>query len=58
MGGYFTPLANQSCRLLSSTDLLNWAPIAATQIGSNGTVQFIVTCAPGSACRFYRLAMP
>jgi hypothetical protein len=50
--------ANQPCRLLSSTDTLNWVPIAADQIGSGGTVQFSVNCAPGSACRFYRLVMP
>ena len=50
--------ANQPCRLLSSTDLLSWVAIATNPIGSNGTVLFYVTCAPGSACRFYRLVMP
>jgi hypothetical protein len=50
--------AGQPCRLLSSPDLLNWVPIATTQIGSGGTIQFIVNCAPGNACRFYRLVMP
>ncbi len=50
--------AGQSCRLLSSPDLANWVPIATNQIGSEGTVLFYDTCAPGSACRFYRLVMP
>jgi len=48
----------QPCRLLSSTDMLNWVPIASSPIGSGGTIQFIVNCAPGGACRFYRLVMP
>jgi len=50
--------ANQSCRLLMSMDLSNWAPIATNQIGSDGTVLLYDECAPGSACRFYRLVMP
>jgi hypothetical protein len=50
--------AGQPCRLLSSSDMLNWVQIAATTIGSGGTVQFIVSRAPGPACWFYRLAMP
>ena len=50
--------ANQSCRLLSSVDLATWVPIATNCIGSGGTVLFNDTCAPGDACRFYRLVMP
>ena len=50
--------AGQSCRLLSSSNLTNWLPIATNQIGTNGTVLFYDTCAPGGACRFYRLVMP
>jgi hypothetical protein len=50
--------AGQSCRLLSSTDLLSWVPIATNQIGGEGTTQFSINCAPGSACQFYRLVMP
>jgi hypothetical protein len=50
--------AGQPCRLLVSTDLLNWAPIATNQIASGGTVQFIVSRDPGSVCQFYRLVMP
>jgi hypothetical protein len=50
--------AGGSCRLLSSLDLSSWFPIATNEIGSDGTVQFYDTCAPGSACRFYRLVMP
>jgi len=50
--------ADQPCRLLSSTDLTSWVPLATNQIGSDGTIPFNVNCAPGTACRFYRLAMP
>ena len=50
--------AGQSCRLLSSTDLSSWVPMATNQIGANGTVLFYDNYAPGSACRFYRLVMP
>jgi hypothetical protein len=50
--------AGQFCRLLSSPDLRNWAPIATNQTESDGTVLFYDTCAPGSTCRFYRLVMP
>jgi hypothetical protein len=50
--------AGQPCRLLSSTDLTSWVPLATNQIGSDGTIPFNVNCAPGTACRFYRLAMP
>jgi len=50
--------AGQSCRLLSSPDLLSWIPLATNQFGSDGTILFYDTCAPGSACRFYRLVMP
>jgi hypothetical protein len=50
--------AGQPCRLLSSADTLNWVPVATNQIGSGGTVLFYDTCAPGSACRFYRLVTP
>ena len=50
--------AGQSCRLLASSDLSNWTLIATNQIGTNGTVLFQDNCAPGNACRFYRLVMP
>jgi hypothetical protein len=50
--------AGQPCRLLSSTDLTSWVPLATNQIGSDGTISFNVNCAPGTACRFYRLVMP
>ncbi len=48
----------QACRLLSSMDLSNWVPLATNQIGSDGTVLFYDTCAPGSTGRYYRLVMP
>ena len=50
--------AGQTCRLLSSTNGSGWVPMATNQIGTNGTVLFYDTCAPGGACRFYRLVMP
>ena len=40
--------AGQSCRLLSSPDLSSWVPMATNQIGSDGTVLFYDTCAPGA----------
>jgi hypothetical protein len=48
----------RSCRLLSSADLSSWIPVATNQFGSDGTVLFNVNGSPGSACQFYRLAMP
>jgi hypothetical protein len=48
----------QACRLLASTNLSSWAPLATNQIGSGGTILFNVNCPPGSACRYYRLVMP
>jgi len=50
--------AGQSCRLLSSTDLSSWVPVATNCIGSDGTILFHDNCAPGGACRFYLLVMP
>ena len=32
--------AGRSCRLLASTDLLSWVPVATNQIGSDGTILF------------------
>ena len=50
--------SNQPCRLLVSSNLLDWAPIATNQIGVDGTFLFHDNCASGGACRFYRLVMP
>lgn len=47
-----------SCRLLMSTDLWNWVPVATNQIGSEGVVSFQDFCDPGITRRFYRLIMP
>jgi hypothetical protein len=49
--------SGQTCRLLTSLDLLNWVPIATNTIGGDGTILFNVNCAPGGGCRFYRLVM-
>jgi hypothetical protein len=48
----------QPCRLLVSTDLSSWVPIATNQIGAGGTILFNVNCARGGSCWFYRLVMP
>lgn len=48
----------QSCRLLTSSNLSNWVPMATNQIGTDGTVSFQDTCGPDHARRFYRLAVP
>jgi hypothetical protein len=50
--------AGRSCRLLSSTNLSSWVPIATNQVGSDGTILFNVNFPPGSPCQFYRLVMP
>jgi hypothetical protein len=51
-------ISGQTCRLLASSNFLNWMPLATNQIGSGGTTLFYDTYAPGNACRFYRLVMP
>jgi hypothetical protein len=51
-------IGGQTCRLLASSNFLNWMPLATNQIGSDGTTLFYDNYAPGSACRFYRLVMP
>ncbi len=49
--------AGQSCRLLTSADLVHWVSVATNQFGSSGTALFQDSFT-GAACRFYRLAMP
>jgi hypothetical protein len=49
--------AGQSCRLLTSADLVEWVSVATNQFGSTGTALFQDHSAAG-ACQFYRLAMP
>jgi hypothetical protein len=51
-------LPNQSCRLLTSSALANWLPIATNQISTNGMTTFQDGCAVGQTCRFYRVMMP
>jgi len=50
--------AAQTCRLLVSSNLADWASISTNQIGSNGTVVFQDNFTRGSSRRFYRVAMP
>lgn len=47
-----------SCRLLTSTNLANWLPLATHQIGADGTALFHVPVGTGNAQRFYRVALP
>jgi hypothetical protein len=49
-------LDGQSCRLLTSTDLANWSPVATNQVASSGTAVFDVNLIPGETQRFYRAA--
>jgi hypothetical protein len=51
-------IASNSCRLLTSVDLVNWLPIATNQLGSDGTVTFHDNCDLAGPCHVYRLVMP
>jgi hypothetical protein len=51
-------ISGQTCRLLASSNFLDWLLLATNQIGSDGTILFYDNYAPGSACRFYRLVIP
>jgi len=55
---YASAYPGLSCRLLVSSNFASWFVIATNQIGSDGTSLFHDNCAPGGACRFYRVAMP
>ncbi len=50
-------VSGQSCRLLISSDMANWIPIATNQIGPNGT-GLIHEVSGGETQRFYRVLMP
>ena len=50
-------LPDQSCRLMTSSSLANWMPIATNQISANGTTVFQDGCGIGQTCRFYRALM-
>jgi hypothetical protein len=49
--------AGQTCRLLTSADLVHWVSAATNQFANNGTASFQDNV-PTGACRFYRLTMP
>jgi hypothetical protein len=51
-------ISGQTCRLLASSNFLNWVPLSTNQFGPNGTTLIYDNYAPGSSCRFYRLVMP
>ncbi len=50
--------SNQWCRLLASSNLSNWIPVATSQIGADGTVLLHDSVGAGPSCRFYRAVMP
>lgn len=49
---------SQSCRLLGSSDLSNWSPMATNHFGVDGKVLFHIECDYGIAVQFYRLVTP
>jgi hypothetical protein len=51
-------ISGQSCRLLASSNFMDWMVFATNQIGTNGTAVFYDTCPSDSTWRFYRLVMP
>ncbi|MHB8522454.1 MAG: choice-of-anchor Q domain-containing protein [Limisphaerales bacterium] len=48
----------QRCRLLASTTLTNWLPIATNIVNTNGVVLFQDSIDPGVPDRFYKLIVP
>jgi hypothetical protein len=50
--------SNQWCRLLASTNLSDWIPIATNQIGADGAALFQDSCSASTSCRFYRAVIP
>ena len=51
-------VVSQSCRLLASSNFIDWTSIATNQIGTNGTVMFQDSWNPSLNSRFYRAVMP
>lgn len=47
-----------SCRLLGSSNLYDWIPIATNQVGTDGTLVFHENYNPANSCRFYRAVVP
>jgi hypothetical protein len=50
--------SNQWCRLLASSNLTSWIPIATNRIGVNGTLLLQKDCGPGPSSQWYRIGMP
>jgi hypothetical protein len=50
--------SGRTCRLLTSTNFVDWAPVTTNQIGSNGTVLFGNSGSVPGPWRYYRLVFP
>jgi hypothetical protein len=50
-------LTGPSCRLLTSSDLFNWAPAVTNQVSADGTTAFHDDCT-NAPLLFYRVAAP
>ena len=48
----------QTCRLLTSTNLLDWQCVATNQVGANGMFIFQTNCNAAEPQRYYRAVLP
>lgn len=48
----------QTCRLLTSTNCLDWVCVATNQVGASGTVLFRENCSTAEPERFYKAVLP
>ena len=48
----------QTCRLLTSTDFLDWVCVATNQVGASGTFLFRENCSTAELQRFYKAVLP
>jgi hypothetical protein len=51
-------MSGPSCRLLTSTNLTAWLPVATNQVAPDGTTFFPLDVGSGDPQRFYRVAQP
>jgi hypothetical protein len=55
---FLCDVIGQSCRLLTSTNLTDWLPMATNQISPDGTTLFQVNVGTSERQRFYRVTFP